>query len=118
MANLVVDKNYYDRNIFKIEGPLSKSFVSTEEVSRGQVLAYDRDTGQVVKYVKGDSTKGIAFSVAMEDAKAGSKVLVATPGTVLNKNLLTGVILIKDFGVIEDLFKSGILLEEVKGYGT
>lgn len=114
MGNLVVDKNMYDREIFKIEGPLSKPFVSTEKVDRGQVLAFDKATGKVVKYVKGDANKGIAFTVAMEDAEAGAKVLVAIPGTVLNKDLLIGVTLATDFGVIADLFKSGILLEGVR----
>ncbi|MGL4933931.1 MAG: hypothetical protein ACRC51_00520 [Cetobacterium sp.] len=114
MANLVVDKNSYDREIFKIEGPLEKPFTSTEEVLRGQILAYDAATGEVVKYVKGDADKGVAFTVAMEDADAGAKVLVAVPGTTINKGLLVGVTLASDFGVIADLFKSGILLEEVR----
>lgn len=114
MSNLVVDKNIYDREIFKIEGPLEKPFISTEKVSRGQVLAYDMATGKVVKYVKGDANKGVAFTVAMEDAEAGAKVLVALPGTILNKDLIVGVTLTNDFGVIADLFKSGILLEEVR----
>lgn len=114
MGNLVKDKEIYDRETFKIEGPLSKPFISTEKVSRGQVLAYDATTGKVVKYVKGDASKGVAFTVAMEDAEAGTKVLVALPGTVLNKGLIVGVTLTTDFGVIADLFKSGILLEEVR----
>lgn len=114
MGNLVVDKNTYDREIFKIEGPLSKPFVTTEKVSRGQVLAYNIITGKVFKYIKGDENKGVAFSVAMEDAEAGDRVLVALPGTILNKDLLVGVTLTTDFGVIADLFKSGILLEEVR----
>lgn len=114
MSNLVVDKNIYDREIFKIEGPLEKPFISTEKVSRGQVLAYDVATGKVVKYVKGDANKGVAFTVAMDDAEAGAKVLVALPGTILNKDLIVGVTLTNDFGVIADLFKSGILLEEVR----
>lgn len=114
MANLVVDKNTYGREIFKIEGPLEKPFISTEIVERGQVLAFDKTTGKVVKYVKGDADKGVAFSVAMESAEANGVVLVAVPGTTLNKALLVGVTLTTDFGVIADLFKSGILLEEVR----
>ncbi|MGL4977001.1 MAG: hypothetical protein ACRC5G_03205 [Cetobacterium sp.] len=114
MANLVVNKNTYDREIFKIEGPLEKPFVTTEKILRGQVLAYDVATGKVVKYVKGDANKGAAFTVSMEDADAGAKVLVAVPGTTINKDLLVGVTLASDFGVISDLFKSGILLEEVR----
>ncbi|MEG0730009.1 hypothetical protein [Cetobacterium sp.] len=114
MGNLVVEKNSYDREIFKIEGPLSKPFASKEKVARGQVLAYDTATGKVVKYIKDDANKGVAFTVAMEDAEAGAKVLVAVPGTTINKALLVGVTLASDFGVIADLFKSGILLEEVR----
>lgn len=112
--NLVKETDNYEREIFKIEGPLGKTIITTDPVDKGQVLAYIESTGKVAKYVKGDAAKGIAFSIAMDSALANKKVLIAIPGTKLNKTLIKGADLSTDFKVEGDLFRSNILLEEVR----
>lgn len=117
MSNLVKDVAKYDTKVFKISGPLGQNFKlkqSEGKIEAGQVLAYDDESGKLVKYAKG--TKH-AFTIALSDADssdADAVVLVAVPGTVFNKAEIKGAELESDFAVIKELWDNGITLEEVK----
>lgn len=119
MANFVRTVHQYDRDIFKIEGPLGKRIElkdSVGAIEQGQVLAFEETTGKLVKWDKeGIDGTDVVLTVAMSSAEAGSKtILVAVPGNKINIGMIKGADLKIDFKVISDLFRTGILLEEVR----
>ncbi len=117
MGNLVREIERFDRDILKISGPLgiNMTLKSGENgIKAGQLLSYDDTTGKLVKYVK---TTHPAFTIALEDADSTSAdvpVLVAVPGTTINKEKVTGATLTEDFNVVKELWGNGIMLKEVK----
>lgn len=117
MSNLVKDVAKFDTKVFKISGPLGQNFKlkqSEGKIEVGQVLAYEDESGKLVKYAKETNH---AFTIALSDADssgADAVVLVAVPGTVFNKAEIKGVELESDFAVIKELWDNGITLEEVK----
>ena len=117
MANLVKDVETFERDIFKISGPLGVNMtLKTGEnaITAGQILSYDETSGKLVKYVANTNE---AFTIALENADSTSgdvPVLVAVPGTIINSNKIAGTELSTDFKVIKQLWGNGIILKEVE----
>ena len=117
MSNLVRDIETFERDILKISGPLGINMTlksGEEAIKAGQLLSYEDSTGKLVKYVKSTHP---AFTVALEDADSTSadvSVLIAVPGSVINKGRVIGATLTEDFNVVKELWGNGILLKEVK----
>lgn len=123
MSNLVKNVTEFDTKVYKISGPLGKNMTLAQgenKIEIGQVLSFDDTTGKLVKYnptVEEGQTALEAFTIALSEADSTSEdtvILVAVPNTRFNSLELKGADLTKDFKIVKELWKSGIILEEVK----
>lgn len=126
MSNLVKEVTSFDTKVFKISGPLGKNMTLKSgegKIQIGQVLSIDETTGKLIKYVAkgleeedpGTATEALTIALSDADASSGDTVvLVALPNTVFNKAEIKGADLGTDYKCIKELWKSGIILEEVE----
>ena len=124
MSNLVKNVIEFDTKVYKISGPLGKNMTlkgGEGKIEVGQVLSIDETTGKLVKYISKkvgegpEATEALTLALSEADATSGDTVvLVAVPNTFFNRGEVKGVELGTDFRCIKELWKSGIILEEVE----